>query len=133
MTPEIEWLPEADPNITVSEELHRRVLTDFVNFHRERAERRHRRNRAIGLAFAGLVLVAWFRVWAQHHWSNEARLPEWAAQNVPHKGVPRPGLPDMVVRPQTQEPTFETIPPPNYSPSLRRRLPKDPNNPPQEF
>jgi hypothetical protein len=130
MTPEIEWLPEADPDITVSEELHMRVLADFVNFHRERKERRHRRNRAIGLAFAGLVLVAWFRVWAHHHWGDEARLPEWAGQNVPHKGVPQP--PRQYFRPQTEERAIDTLPPDNYSPSLRRRLPKTPNRP-QEF
>ena len=38
MTPDIEWLPEADPDIIVSEELHMRILTDFVCFHREPVE-----------------------------------------------------------------------------------------------
>jgi hypothetical protein len=131
MTTDFEWLPEADPNITVSEELHMRILTDFVNFHRERAERRHRRNRIIALAFAGLVLVAWFRMWAHHHWADEARLPEWAGQNEPHKGVP-PSPRRYFTPPPRQEPAIDRLQRYDYG-RHPRAMPQDPNNPPIEF
>ena len=131
MTTDIDWLPEADPDITVSEELHMRILTDFVNFHRERAERRHSRNRIIALAFAGLVLVPWFRVWALHHWADEARLPEWAGQNVPHKGVP-PSPRRYLTTPPQQEPAIDRLQRNDYGRHPRAML-KDLNNPSQEF
>jgi hypothetical protein len=59
-----EWLPPADPNITVSPELHARVLNDFIEFHRERRRRRlvTRLLVTVGVTLAVVVTaILWMR------------------------------------------------------------------------